>query len=82
MHNALMLLGEEGSSSTAKQGKRESKRVKAGAAITGIKSRKTAAHKKGAEHSRSAKAKVWVFMCLRCAPLAARMGSTGACTQL
>lgn len=69
MHNALMLLGEEGLSSTAKQGNRVGKRLSAGAASTGNKNRKTAAHKEGAEYSRSAKAKVWVFMYSCCASL-------------
>ena len=54
MHNALMLLGEESVSSTAKRGKREGKRLKDAAAKTDSKGRKAAAPKKAAEHKQEA----------------------------
>lgn len=67
MHNALMLLGEESVSSTAKRGKREGRRPKDTAAKTGNKSRKAPAQKTAAEHRPGGPAKVQELICLSCA---------------
>ena len=64
MHNALMLLGEESSSSAAQQGKREGKRPKSAAGKTISKSRKAVAPKKAAEQKPDRTARVWLERCL------------------
>ena len=71
MHNALMLLGEESVSSTAKRGKREGKRLKDAAAKGGSKSRKAPMPNKAAEHKHGGPAKVQELTCLCSVHLAA-----------
>ena len=61
MHNALLLLGEDTSSSTAQRGQKGPKRVKGGAAKIGNKGKKPAAPIKSTEEKHGGLAKVHIL---------------------